>query len=175
MDPYIAEIRVFPYNFAPINWAMCNGQLLPISQNTALFSILGTTYGGNGTTNFALPNLQGAAVVGPGQGPGLAPYILGQVGGATTVTLTASQLAAHNHQLQARTGRGGAASATPGPGSALTISDGGAAYAPGTSPPTPLSPAELSATGASQPHNNLMPSLTLNFCIALAGIFPPRS
>src|ERR1700741_2523410 len=109
-DPFVAEIRIFPFNFAPKGWAFCDGQILPISQNTALFSLLGTNYGGNGTSNFALPNLQGRAPLDWGQGPGLSPRNLGEVGGETAVTVLASQMAAHSHQAEAFVGRGANAS-----------------------------------------------------------------
>ena len=173
--PFVAEIRIFPYNFAPQGWALCNGQLMPISQNTALFSLIGTFYGGNGTTNFALPNLQGSVPVHQGQGSGLTPYPVGATAGAATVTVTTEQLPAHAHTpLQSFQGRGPAPHDTPVAGDALTTSKGTTPYAPGAAN-TQLGPTSLAVTGGGQPHTNLMPSLTLTFCIALQGIFPSRS
>jgi len=174
MDPFVAEIRIFPFNFAPRGWAFCNGQILPISQNTALFSLLGTTYGGDGKSNFALPNLQGSAPMHPGQGPGLSLHDLGETGGSDTVTLLESEMPAHSHGLQAQTNP---ASLNVGaPDRSLARSASGFAYK--QSPFTNLvsmAPAALSPSGGDLPHNNLMPYLTLNFCIALQGIYPPRT
>jgi microcystin-dependent protein len=170
-DPFVAEIRVFPFNFAPKGWAWCDGQLLPLSQNTALFSLLGTTYGGDGKSNFALPDLQGNAPMHPGQGPGLSLYDLGETGGSQTVTLLESEIPAHNHQINASVGD--ADLPAPGPLNAMGVAAGGFAYAsPG--PLTSLAPEALAPAGGDQPHNNLMPFLTLYFCIALQGVFPPR-
>jgi microcystin-dependent protein len=177
-DYFLAEIRIFPYNFAPQGWAFCSGQILAISQNTALFSLIGTYYGGNGTSNFALPDLRGAVPLhvggGSNQGPGLSTYQLGEVEGTSTVDLLTSQMPSHSHQLTAFVGRGGAASAIPAAGSALTVSSGGELYAT-SSPNNTMDPSVLSATGGSAPHNNQMPYLGLNFCIALTGIFPARN
>lgn len=172
-DPFVAEIRIFTFNFAPRGWAFCNGQLLPLSQNTALFSLLGTTYGGNGESNFALPDLQDNAPMHPGQGPGLSPYDLGQTGGSSTVTVTEQQIPSHAHSAMAFSSPGNIN--TPDPTLTLARSRGGAAY---KLPPQTLvnfSPQALSPTGGNQPHNNLMPYLTYNFCIALQGVFPQRS
>ena len=173
MDPFVAEIRIFSGNFAPLGWAFCNGQLLPISQNTALFSLLGTTYGGNGQSTFALPNLQGSAPIGEGQGPGLSQRFLGEAGGAATVTLTEIQIPAHTHTPNAVTGGGN----TTSPAGAVWASDVGH-----TPPPAYASTANdqlgagaIGPTGNGQPHNNLPPYLTLNFMIALQGVYPPRS
>lgn len=152
-EPFVGEIRVFPFNFAPRGWALCNGQLLPISQNTALFSLLGTFYGGDGRTTFALPNLQGTTAIGTGQGPGLSPVVIGESGGASTVTLLESQLPAHRH-----THSGAGTTNRPAPG--LLPADGSA-----------LTPAAFSP----QPHENMPPYLVANYCIALQGIYPPRS
>jgi microcystin-dependent protein len=171
-SPFVAEIRIFPFNFPPKSWAFCNGQLLPISQNTALFSLLGTTYGGDGKTTFALPDLQGNAPMFWGQGPGLSLYDLGQTGGSPTVTLIDSEMPSHSHSVMAFPNPGNVN--TPDPTLALARSKGGSAY---KLPPQTLvnfAPEALGVTGGSQPHNNLMPYLTLNFCIALQGIFPPR-
>ncbi len=171
-NPFVAEIRIFPFNFAPKGWAFCDGQILPLSQNTALFSLLGTTYGGDGKSNFALPNLQGCAPMHPGQGPGLSLHDLGETGGEDTVTLLDSEMPAHSHQLSGSVGRGSAVN-TPGGTSLLTASQGGLVY---TTPPanTAMARQGTSVNGGSQPHDNLMPYLALNFCIALQGVFPPR-
>lgn len=170
-DPFVAEIRLFPFNFAPRGWAFCDGQLLPLSQNTALFSLLGTTYGGNGKSNFALPNLQGRAAMHPGQGPGLALRDLGETGGSDTVTLLPSEIPSHTHSLAASNESGEDRKAV---GEAMARSTGGALYGPVPATPVALAPEAISAAGGGQPHNNLMPYLTLNFCIALQGVFPPR-
>jgi microcystin-dependent protein len=170
-NPFIAEIRIFAGNFAPNGWAFCNGQLFPISQNTALFSLLGTTYGGNGTTNFALPDLRGCSPMHQGQGPGLTNRTLGEQGGEETVTLNVGQLPAHSHPLTASTG---ASTNTP------TNSVLGQSAAKIYGPPGNLVPMAGVAvlptpTGNSLPHDNRQPYLALNFIIALQGIFPPRS
>ncbi|MFB9266318.1 phage tail protein [Bradyrhizobium erythrophlei] len=175
MDPFVAEIRIFGFNFAPKGWAFCDGQLLPISQNTALFSLLGTTYGGDGKSNFALPNMQGCAPMAPGQGPGLSLHDLGETGGSDTVTLLQSQMPSHPHSMMAANlpGDQGAPTTTR----AIARSVNASAYVAGSNPtPTlgPMNNAMLQPTGGSQPHNNLMPYLTLNFCIAMQGVFPPR-
>jgi microcystin-dependent protein len=177
-NPFLAEIRIFPFNFAPVGWAFCNGQILPISQNAALFSLLGTTYGGNGTSNFALPNLQGNAPLQQGQGPGLSLYDLGETGGSATVTVLASELPSHNHPLGADTGDASSASPANGVymrGQYTGTPAGAVASYSSQAPDTRLSGAAIAPTGGSQPHNNMMPYLTLNFCIALQGVFPPRS
>jgi microcystin-dependent protein len=171
-DPFVAEIRIFPFNFAPKGWAWCDGQLLPLSQNTALFSLLGTTYGGDGKSNFALPDLEGRAPMHPGQGPGLSLHDLGETGGSETVTLLESEIPAHAHQMMAATDIGDQNSPQ---GRVLTISNNGPAYAPGNSPPVAMSDSTLAPAGGDQPHNNMMPYLTFYFNIALQGVFPPRS
>lgn len=171
-DPFVAEIRIFGFNFAPRGWAMCNGQLLPLSQNTALFSLLGTTYGGNGKSNFALPDLQGNAVMQPGQGPGLSLHDLGETGGSATVTLLQSEIPVHTHAMRASADPANAQ--TPGPALTLARSAGGAAYSTTTTGLETMAPQTLAPAGGDAPHNNLMPYLTLNFCIALQGVFPPR-
>jgi len=168
--PFVAEIRIFPFDFAPSGWAQCNGQLMAISQNTALFSLLGTTYGGDGRTTFALPNLQGRASMHPGQGPGLSQYDLGQVGGVERVTIGQTEAPAHNHVVTASAGDGN----VQGPdGQLLATGIGLAAYGPG--PTVPLNGQALTpGAGGQQPHNNMQPYLTVNYCIALQGIFPSR-
>ena len=169
-DPFVAEVRIFAFNFAPTGWAFCNVQLLPISQNTALFSLLGTTYGGDGKSTFALPNMQGSAAMHPGQGPGLSLYDLGQTGGQETVTLLASEMPSHSHQAQSHYGAGTVA--TPGP--SVGIGGSGAAQIYTTTTADPVASPMLGVAGGSLPHNNMQPYLTLNFCIAMQGVFPPR-
>lgn len=172
-DPFIAEIRIFPFNFAPLGWAFCDGQLLPISQNTALFSLLGTTYGGDGKTTFALPDLQGRAPMHPGQGPGLSLHDLGESQGSDTTTLLASEMPVHNHTLMASSQPG--EDATPA-GEALARSVGASLYHTNTAQNlVQLGQEALTVAGSGLPHNNMQPYLTMNFCIALQGIFPPRS
>jgi microcystin-dependent protein len=171
MDPFVAEIRIFPFNFAPKGWAFCDGQLLPLSQNTALFSLLGTTYGGNGKSNFALPDLQGRAPMHPGQGPGLSLHDLGETGGSDTVTLLESEIPAHPHTVNASQGDGNERSPA---GQLLATGVGISQYqAPGQL--TQLAPSAITPAGGDQPHNNLQPYLTLYFNIALQGVFPPRT
>ncbi len=174
-DPFVAEIRIFPFNFAPKGWAFCDGQLLPISQNTALFSLLGTTYGGDGKSTFALPNMQGNAPMHPGQGPGLSLHDLGEESGTQFVTLLQSEIPIHQHNV------GRAANVTGDqvtPGGAVWAMSGagrGAAALYIAGPPTgKVNPNSLGLTGGSQPHNNMQPFLTLSFCIALQGVFPAR-
>ena len=170
-DPFLAEIRLFPFNFAPKGWAFCNGQLLPISQNTALFSLLGTTYGGDGITTFALPNLAGRVPMHPGQGPGLSMHDLGEEGGTATVTLLASEMPAHTHALTASATDAGERS----PAGQLPANELGSINsfaAPGGA--TAMAAQAVASTGGSQPHNNLQPSLVLTFAIALQGIYPSR-
>jgi microcystin-dependent protein len=177
-DPFIGQIAIFGFGFAPRGWALCAGQLLPLAQNTALFSIIGTFYGGDGKSTFALPNLQGRAVVGAGQAPGLSP--VGEAGGAASVALSSAELAGHSHPFTA--------SATP----ATVQSPNGAQLAEPAPPgqpggriapfysPTPgnattaLAPSSIGPAGGNQPHNNMQPYLALNFCIALQGVFPNR-
>jgi microcystin-dependent protein len=177
-SPFVAEIRIFACNFAPMGWAQCNGQLLPISQNTALFSLLGTTYGGDGKSTFALPNFEGTVPIGQGQGSGLSQYSLGQEGGSDTVTLLTSEMPAHNHFLNADAGT--ATTSTPGSRlymKAQAVNQGVTslvALYTTAAPNTQLSFSALSVAGSSFPHNNMMPYLTLNFCIAMQGVFPPR-
>lgn len=172
-DPFVAEIRIFPFNFAPKGWAWCDGQLLPLSQNTALFSLLGTTYGGNGKSNFALPDLQGRAQMQPGQGPGLSLHDLGETGGSETVTLLESEIPSHNHALRASSDPGD--TFAPGPTASLAASTGVTAYQPSVANLVPMSGQSLAPAGGDQPHNNMQPYLTFYFCIALQGVFPPRT
>lgn len=172
-DPFVAEIRIFPFNFAPKGWAWCDGQLLPLSQNTALFSLLGTTYGGNGKSNFALPDLQGRVPMHPGQGPGLSLHDLGETGGSETVTLLESEIPSHSHTVNAS---GADANVRTPPGQFPATGLGGIGlYAPASgNPVVQLSPSTVPPAGGDQPHNNMQPFLTFYFCIALQGVFPPR-
>ena len=171
-SPFVAEIRIFGCNFAPTGWAQCNGQILPISQNTALFSLLGTTYGGNGQSTFALPNMQASAPMHPGQGPGLSLHDLGEIGGSEFVSLLESEIPAHSHALRAANDPGDLVA--PGATRSLAGSTGGQLYAAANNPLVAMAPQALPPAGGDQPHNNMMPYLVLNFCIALQGVFPPR-
>ena len=171
-DPFVAEIRIFPFNFAPKGWAFCDGQLLPLSQNTALFSLVGTMYGGDGKSNFALPNMQGNAPMFCGQGPGLSLHDEGETGGSETVTLLESEIPSHSHAWMASN----ADANDQSPANELLAGGVGgiSCYAaPGAL--TQLNPNAISPAGGDQPHNNMQPYLTLNFCIALQGVFPPRT
>lgn len=170
-DPFVAEIRVFPFNFAPKGWAWCDGQLMPISQNTALFSLLGTTYGGDGKSTFALPDLQGRAPMHPGQGPGLSLHDLGETGGSETVTLLESEIPSHSHAVNAS--QADAIERFPA-GQLMATGIGIGQYGAAASL-TQLSPQAVTPIGGDQPHNNLQPYLTLYFNIALQGVFPPRT
>jgi microcystin-dependent protein len=170
-DPFVAEIRIFAFNFAPKGWAQCNGQILPLSQNTALFSLLGTTYGGNGQSTFALPNLENSAPMHPGQGPGLSLHDLGEVGGSETVTLLQSEIPAHNHQSLPKTSLGNSATPVAQAWAGSTIAKQFVTTAPDIS----MNPLALAISGGDLPHNNLSPYLYFNFCIALQGVFPPRT
>ena len=175
MDPFVAEIRMFPFNFPPRGWAFCNGQLLPISQNTALFSLLGTTYGGNGQSNFGLPNLQGAAAKFFGQGPGLQLYDEGQQGGEDAVTLQTSQIPQHTHTLNARTVGGQADPIGRLHGSAGTQLPPPNFYSDALGSAQTMNGVALAPVGSDLPHNNLQPYLVVSFCIAMQGVFPPRT
>jgi microcystin-dependent protein len=172
-DNFVGEIRLFPFNFAPTGWAMCDGQILPISQNTALFSLLGTQFGGNGTSNFALPNLQGTIPVGQGQGPGLSLYDIGESGGTATVNLSVSTIPSHSHSLpvSATAGRVN----IPSPSAVLGATGRGSPDVYAGSVTGSMSASSSGNAGGGQPHNNLMPYLVLNYCIALTGIYPSRS
>ena len=170
-DPFVAEIRIFPFTFAPKGWAECNGQLLPISQNTALFALLGTVYGGDGKSTFGLPELNARAPMHPGQGSGLSLHDLGEMGGSETVTLLQAEIPAHTHSMQGQPGIANSNSAT---GTFVARPYGGGfMYAPGGTT-VAMDERSLSAAGGDQPHNNMQPYLTLRFCIALQGVFPPR-
>lgn len=173
-EPFVAEIRIFAGNFAPRGWAFCDGQLLPISENTALFSLIGTTYGGDGRTTTALPNLQGRAPMHPGRGPGLTARRLGEKVGVETVTLTEAQIPSHSHTARASTST--AAPGGPTNTSSLAQTGGGDAYQSNTTANlVDLASQTLATTGGSQPHDNVQPYLTLNFIIALVGLYPSRS
>ena len=166
-EPFLAEIRMFGCSYAPRNWAFCNGQLLPIAQNSALFSLVGTIYGGNGVSTFGLPNLQGRMPVQWGNGPGLSTRSIGEQDGVENVTLPAVQMPAHSHTLKG--GPGGTQQSPSGSTPGLSPSKG---YHPG--PATGSTAALLQPAGSSAAHNNMSPYATLNFCIALAGVYPPR-
>jgi microcystin-dependent protein len=161
--PYLGEIRIFAFNFAPRGWALCNGQLLPINQNQALFSLLGTTYGGNGQTNFALPNLQGRTPIHVSGN-----FTLGQGAGTETETLQQAAMPAHGHGVTGST----QTASTGDPTGAYWAVTAGGAYS--GSPNQSMAAGAVTTTGAGQPHNNLAPFTVLNFCIALTGIFPAR-
>lgn len=180
-NSFVAEIALFPFNFAPTGWAFCNGQIMPIAQNTALFSLLGTMYGGNGQSTFQLPNLQGRCVIAPDQGPGLTLRNIADVGGTESVTLTALEIPIHTHSVQASLKTANPSSPTdvtanpidnfPAASTVNLYSD-----TAGAGKMTPLNvDVRVEPTGGSLPHNNMQPYLTINFCIALQGIFPPRS
>lgn len=167
-EAFIGEIRIYGFNFPPRGWAMCNGQILSISQNSALFALLGTTYGGNGQTTFALPNLQSRVPVHFGQGPGLSPYSLGQASGTESVSLTSGQLPSHGHLVAASS----VAPNASRPGNAFLAANGAyQAAADGTTMATGM----IQASGNSQPFGILPPYLALNFCICLEGLFPSRN
>ena len=167
-DPFVAEIRMFGFNFAPTGWAQCNGQLLPISQNTALFSLLGTFYGGDGKSTFALPDLQGGVPIHQGQGQGLSQYVIGQQGGSDFVTLITSEMPLHTHTFTASEELVNENNVTDN-----FFGAGETRYA-APAALTPMAFQALAPAGGSLPHNNLMPYLVVNFCIAMQGIFPPR-
>ncbi|TVY09399.1 phage tail protein [Paenibacillus cremeus] len=172
-EPFVGEICLFPFYFAPRGWATCDGQLLPIAQNTALFSLLGTYYGGDGRSTFALPNLNGKVPLQAGQGPGLSQYDLGQEGGSDYVTLLPTEIPAHNHTLQ----YGQAAGSQESPAGQIWKDTPGrrSGFAYSSLPNNVVMGAQaIAPAGGGQPHNNMQPYLTLNFCIALQGIFPPR-
>jgi microcystin-dependent protein len=168
-EPFLGEIRMVGFEFAPAGWAMCNGQLLPIAQNVALFSLLGTLYGGNGVTTFALPDLRGRVPIHQGQGPGLSQRVIGTPTGAEAITLTAGQMPSHTHTLEANPNNAD----TKDPTGAVLAA--GHDYAGPASPPAAMSPDAIAAAGGGASHDNMQPSLTVNFIIALQGIFPSQS
>lgn len=174
--PFIGEIRPFAFDFAPVGWAICQGQILPIAQNTALFALLGTTYGGNGQTTFALPHLAGRAPVGEGQGPGLSSYQLGEQSGTETVTLVSNQMPSHTHFAAASTSAGNRRdpfSISPPAGNRWAASGHDQYAASGNG--TPMHPQLVGLSGGNQPHDNRSPYLTIVYCICLEGVFPPRN
>jgi microcystin-dependent protein len=175
-NPYLGEVRIFGFNFAPVGWATCDGQILPISQNTALFSLLGTNYGGNGTSTFALPNFQGDTGVNQGQGPGLSQYFVGQQSGTTTVTLNQNNLPLHNHVINTQVaGVSSQGLHAPTSTAYLGNSDPDRLYNSTATPTLSMAPQAIGPSGQGQPHANMQPYLVLLFCIALAGVYPPRS
>jgi microcystin-dependent protein len=173
-SPFVAEIRMAGFNFAPSGWAQCNGQLLPISQNTALFSLLGTFYGGDGKSTFALPNLQGSVPVEQGQGPGLSEYFLGQQGGSEFITLLQTEMPIHNHNLVGNATKNGL-NPDPANDQVLAKAQGGNVYSQNTATLKQMNFQTLQIAGGGLPHNNMMPYLVVNFIIAMQGVFPPRS
>src|SRR5262249_6641090 len=173
-NPFVAEIRIFAGNFAPTGWALCDGQLLPISQNTALFSLLGTTYGGDGKSNFALPDLQGCAPMQQGQGPGLSQRVLGEQSGEQTVTLLQTEMPVHAHTAVGSTGTDQVTPVNNAWASGTKLG-GGNMYAPTGANNVTMNPFATSVAGGNLPHNNMPPFLGLTFIIALQGVFPPRS
>jgi microcystin-dependent protein len=171
-DQFVAEIRIFPFNFAPTGWAFCDGQLLPISQNTALFSLLGTTYGGDGKSTFALPDLQGSVPMQPGQGQGLTERFLGEMSGVESITLLVSEIPVHTHNIMVSSEDG--EFKVPDTNRIMGRSINAFLYQTSGAGLQMMAPQVLGLAGGSLPHNNMQPYLTLNFCIALQGIFPPR-
>jgi len=169
--PFVAEVRILPYTFPPTGWATCDGQILPISQNTALFALLGTMYGGDGKSTFALPNLQGSVPLGAGQGEGLSPYDVGQSGGSDNVDLLQSEMPFHTHSLSGYNDFGN----NPSPGGNAFANYGTKTYLPPqVQQPQQMAFQALPIAGASLPHNNDQPYLTVQYCIAMQGVFPPR-
>ncbi|MHB8271964.1 phage tail protein [Bradyrhizobium sp.] len=173
MDPFVAEIRIFPFNFAPKGWAWCDNQLLPISQNTALFSLLGTTYGGDGKSTFALPGMMGSAPMFYGQGPGLSLHDIGETGGVDFVTLLESEMPSHSHAVMGVAG-GFPANTNVPTGNAFAKASQGNTYTTAANI-VQLSDSTIGPNGGGQPHNNMQPYLTCYFNIALQGVYPPRT
>ena len=170
-DPYIGEIRVFGFNFAPVNWAFCHGQLVPIDQFDALFTLIGTTYGGDGVTTFALPDMRGRIPIHQGQGTGLSPYTIGQIAGTESVTLTTQQLPSHGHSLLASV----SGTRTTAPTNNVLGSGEADIYNRDTTATLAASSSAVATSGGGQPHANIQPSLGVNFCICVFGIFPSRN
>src|SRR5665213_348579 len=177
-EPYVGEIRCFGFNFTPANWHACDGSLMPISENEALFNLIGTTYGGDGQSTFGLPDLRGRGPIHQGQGAGLSNYVPGQISGFENAPLSVQQLPSHNHSITGAIVAPGGANehaATPNTSTYFATSNPDQIY---TTPPTvdtPFAASAIGNTGGSQPHDNQQPYLALNFCIALLGIFPPQS
>jgi microcystin-dependent protein len=169
--PYIGEIVIVAFNFAPAGWASCNGQLLPISENDALFALIGTTYGGDGQNTFALPDLRGRVPIHQGQGPGLNSYILGETGGAETVTLTLNQMPSHEHTIFGQSALG----TTSVPTGSVWASQSRLNVYSSANPDTPMNSGSVSTVGGNQPHDNRSPYLALNYVISLFGVFPSRN
>ncbi len=179
-SPFVAEIRIFAFNFPPKGWAFCAGQIMPLSQNVALFSLLGTTYGGDGKSNFALPNLQGCAPMHQGQGAGLSLRDLGETGGEQSVALLSTELPNHSHVMNADTGLATTADPTNAVYMKGNFDDGnghtgGVQVYDNVAPTTAMSPLSVAPAGGGLPHNNMMPYRALNFCIAMQGVYPPRT
>jgi len=177
-EPFVAEIRAFGFNFAPYQWAQCLGQIVSIQQYAALFSLVGTSFGGNGSTNFGLPNLQGTVPMHWGNGAGLSQYVLGEVSGTPTVTLNTNTMPMHNHTIQAAEPAGGSSgeeTGTPGPTAWFGVSAPARLYVSSGTATTPLSPKSITPSGGSQAHQNMQPYQAVSFCIALAGVYPSRS
>ena len=172
-EAYVGEIRVFAGNFAPLGWALCDGTLLPIADNQVLFTLIGTTYGGDGQSTFALPDLRGRAVIHQGTGPGLSPYVIGEPVGQETITLVAAQMASHSHSFSGTASAGN--TATPGPAVVLAATPSGQPIYDGTANPIALSPQAVTTAGGSNPHNNRQPFLALTYIISLFGIFPSQN
>ena len=173
-DQFLAEIRIFPFNFPPTGWAFCNGQIMPLSQNTALFALLGTTYGGNGSSTFALPDLRGRAPMQPGtEGQGLSQRFLGQTDGVETVTLLVSEIPVHTHSVMGSAEDGEFKS--PAANRIIGRSINAFLYQTSNAGVQPMAFQTLSPAGGGLPHNNMQPYLTLSFCIALQGIFPSQN
>ena len=174
-NPFLAQIKVVGFGFAPKGWATCQGQILAISTNTALFSLLGTTYGGNGQTTFALPDLQGRAAMSFGQGPGLQDYVLGEEAGENNVTLLSTEMPSHTHPISGAVVPNSTTTNTPGPTSMFTNASPNALYAVTNTGLLQLHPLAITLVGGSQPHNNTQPCLGMYFIIATSGIFPARN
>jgi microcystin-dependent protein len=175
-EPYLGELRIFGFSFAPQGWAYCDGQLMSIAQNTALYAVIGTTFGGDGQTTFALPNMQGNAPMEWGAGTGLTPRSIGEVLGTASVTLTTQQIPSHNHMFYGATaGDPTQYQAAPTNQAQISAASPGQVYSATPLPPVPFSQKAIGGAGQSQPHDNLQPLLVLNFCMAMVGLFPSRN